>query len=661
MKLSVLLFILSCCFQSIAQDYTRSPYSYPNKLPAYHEEKMYNEYRYALDSMYYNSDIFKRVGKDPNLYSNISVIKLAAFYSGWYKKKLLESHQLYYDWKEAEDYVKELLKLIQPKSYEDLDSVRVYIMRSSEMNAFALDVNEIYVTSGLLAEINSEAALTYVLGHELGHIEYSDAENQAKYRIEQAADISSGGYFSFLKEKKLKKRLEIKSQMSELKADSFGIQRMKKMDFDLNEARGSMELMGNNQKIWLAKLKKRQIKSLFNSHPGSDDRIEQLNRLGQDYSGNRKSSYSSSIFNSISSKAKYEKLINWRENSSFYNLVEDAFRYHLQDPFDENYIYFALEGLRQLLAYENELEEEEFLMHLYEKHPNGNKEGTLAEVLPFYGVDINKLKGHPLVKGDQIALKTYQGAWDYFEKVAISNEITESYLSLGLHYIETNPSESDRYLQKYVSQDGAINKPSAYYFLGDSVIENIGKSYVVVNNREWYVGRVVWELYNNQDRYHQLYSYSWHAHMEKYVAKDQALFVADYKYEDYKDFIMLRHYLGNSMNLSRHFYDDRAKKRDTYSRAHFKALWFWPEYYQLMSKYQIAEPVLLDERRIITPGTGVLQIYDYHLYYDGLKTIPKDGFKEKSTNYSHTKRFRKHKKMITSNTVYRKIYKTSLR
>jgi Zn-dependent protease with chaperone function len=53
--------------------------------------------------------------------------------------------------------------------------VRVYVLRSPDVNAFATERGTILVTLGLLARLEDEAQLAFVLAHELAHVEASHA------------------------------------------------------------------------------------------------------------------------------------------------------------------------------------------------------------------------------------------------------------------------------------------------------------------------------------------------------------------------------------------------------------------------------------------------------------------------------------------------------
>ncbi len=60
---------------------------------------------------------------------------------------------------------------------------RVYIMHTGIPNAMALPGGVIFVTSGLLDVLHSEAELAAVLGHEMGHIERGHSLDAVRFRL----------------------------------------------------------------------------------------------------------------------------------------------------------------------------------------------------------------------------------------------------------------------------------------------------------------------------------------------------------------------------------------------------------------------------------------------------------------------------------------------
>lgn len=65
--------------------------------------------------------------------------------------------------------VTHLLLDVQPLSRKQ--DIRIYALRSSAVNAFATERGEIFVTLGLIAQLENEAQLAYIIAHELAHVE----------------------------------------------------------------------------------------------------------------------------------------------------------------------------------------------------------------------------------------------------------------------------------------------------------------------------------------------------------------------------------------------------------------------------------------------------------------------------------------------------------
>lgn len=68
-------------------------------------------------------------------------------------------------------YITDVLAEVVKGEPEVMNRIRVYTLRSSAVNAFATGRGEIFVTMGLLAQLENEAQLAYILAHELAHVE----------------------------------------------------------------------------------------------------------------------------------------------------------------------------------------------------------------------------------------------------------------------------------------------------------------------------------------------------------------------------------------------------------------------------------------------------------------------------------------------------------
>jgi beta-barrel assembly-enhancing protease len=68
-------------------------------------------------------------------------------------------------------YLNEVINTLVQGNEPKLSKLKVYTLRTSVVNAFATSRGEVFVTLGLLAQMENEAQLAFVLAHELTHIE----------------------------------------------------------------------------------------------------------------------------------------------------------------------------------------------------------------------------------------------------------------------------------------------------------------------------------------------------------------------------------------------------------------------------------------------------------------------------------------------------------
>lgn len=98
--------------------------------------------------------------------------------------------------------------------------VRFYILRSSAVNAFATNQGVIFVTMGLLAQLENEAQLAFILAHEINH--YTEKHAIEKYLEVENIERGKGSYTDLtFDDKDLAKSVFSKEQEKE--ADEKGI------------------------------------------------------------------------------------------------------------------------------------------------------------------------------------------------------------------------------------------------------------------------------------------------------------------------------------------------------------------------------------------------------------------------------------------------------
>lgn len=84
-------------------------------------------------------------------------------------------------------YLNEVSGLVN-KSLSTNKNIQVYALRSTAVNAFATSQGAIFVTLGLLAQLENEAQLAYIIAHEITHV----LENHPMDLYLEAKDIEKG-------------------------------------------------------------------------------------------------------------------------------------------------------------------------------------------------------------------------------------------------------------------------------------------------------------------------------------------------------------------------------------------------------------------------------------------------------------------------------------
>jgi predicted Zn-dependent protease len=92
-----------------------------------------------------------------------------------------------YDNPELQSYVQRVGQMLAAQSHRPGLTYHFTVLDTPEVNAFALPGGYIYITRGILAYLNSEAELSAVLGHEIGHV-------TARHAVRQYTAASTTGF-----------------------------------------------------------------------------------------------------------------------------------------------------------------------------------------------------------------------------------------------------------------------------------------------------------------------------------------------------------------------------------------------------------------------------------------------------------------------------------
>ncbi len=223
---SLYLFIFLCLHaQAQSVDFDNyTPLRSQGVLPKEFSSSSVEKYKEAAKKISANkSKIEKEALRDYELESSYAIDDI--FHSG----KVLFNDTI-------SNYVNSVMKKILEQR-EKKKNVRVYVLRSSVVNAFATGKGIIFITMGMLARMHNEAELAFVLSHE--YIHYLKKHSVNEY-IEIAKEkYAKGSYSKASIDDKYLRRANF-SKEKELEADELGFDLYSKSGYDLATATAAL-------------------------------------------------------------------------------------------------------------------------------------------------------------------------------------------------------------------------------------------------------------------------------------------------------------------------------------------------------------------------------------------------------------------------------------
>jgi predicted Zn-dependent protease len=183
-----------------------------------------------------------------------------------------KSDQVYRD-ENATTYLQAVMDRLYP---EFKGTIRVQIVRSPHLNAFALPNGSIYFHVGLLARLDNEAQLAAVLAHEGAHYikKHGFQQRQTVKNASAFAVVTALAGIPLLGDVLALSSIYGYSQDLEREADNLGYERLLKAGYDPHEAPKTFEHLA-------AEVKALDVKEpfFFSSHPKLQERIESFRHL----------------------------------------------------------------------------------------------------------------------------------------------------------------------------------------------------------------------------------------------------------------------------------------------------------------------------------------------------------------------------------------------
>jgi predicted Zn-dependent protease len=183
------------------------------------------------------------------------------------------------------DYINQLAGRIAPEKFKEQVRMEVKVLKHPAPNAFALPHGPLYIHSGFLARMDSEAQLAAVLGHEMSHVVYRHTL-QTFRSVKQGAAFTStlavigapAGIYGLgvvlLGSVGALAAVSGYAQGLEEEADGEGLRIMARAGYDPHEAVRVMESLKTY-------LEQEEIKEpfFFSTHPRVEERIGSYRRI----------------------------------------------------------------------------------------------------------------------------------------------------------------------------------------------------------------------------------------------------------------------------------------------------------------------------------------------------------------------------------------------
>ena len=429
-------------------------YQFPNEMPA----------AYKVDALGQT----QTMAQEPYKKHKTKDIARFAEMTAYGKKHLMRSGAVYFNPPLAEPYLNELAALINAGN----PPVKLYLARDASYNAYAIHDGSLFVHVGILAEMPNEAALAMILGHEISH--YLNDDNRTGFF--NKLDLFTKKNRNSNVELRIDKAHEDRTM--EHIADSMGAILSRKAGFDLHWAEATFTLLldpeptnsadstAAEDTTVVAKRKKGQrpagsLAALLADHPDTRDRIvflEQLQHNDSSLRGGAEYKVNETVFQKLRHMARLETLNLLLEGHEYQACIERAFRFHLLEPEENNYLYFLSEALRRFLYILPEKEHKGFLANI----PGADFEKGLGvlddpSLVIRDSVLLSTVDLAPFYTDDQPKFNTNKEALEYFLEAGDAAGVVEVLLSKAIYY-RKDPNIKEDALVRYEANGGAAKE-----------------------------------------------------------------------------------------------------------------------------------------------------------------------------------------------------------
>lgn len=418
----------------------------------------------------------------------------------YYHDHMLRSGSIYFNWREAEDYLNQILdNLLKVNSINR--KFRIYLVRSEEMNAAAMDNGIIYLNIGLLAEVKNEASIAAVLAHEISHALNGDTRNTFA--------LNSGS-----KSKRNVRSMLLMSHGSrkfESRADQDGFEMATKMDYDISGCYHNFMKFETSYRWyksqyeyedpkWLIAVDKEKdhvhpdsLANLLSDHPDNYSRTKALKKFAEQQNGKKEFIINEKTFYSLREAARLEQMYIDYSEAEYKECLRKAFFYHLFDHKNKDYLFYICECLRKLIYNDPDLARKGFLTENSKEEVFEPNKCILHDV-SFITLDTlfqNHIAEDPVYgKNGRIPFETYKHAYLYFINLAMEEKVEGIELISGLNDISRNKLKSgSESLNKHIKLAKGKEKEFTASVIGESTLTDLSANkfdLIYIEDAEYY-------------------------------------------------------------------------------------------------------------------------------------------------------------------------------
>lgn len=470
--------------------------------PKFHFENPENIKNYQVDGEKYRQYLTERY-KDAFRMNQ----KYKEFISIMENAKSYPLSKLYCGWSDMETMVQNIVNELISESdiniYPSNTKVKVYIVKSTEVNASAFEDGSIFVNIGLIASCKNEAMLAGVLAHELGHYAHEDQlRGYKQFKTDQnwavLMSLPVGIIFNVnLSPFPLMLMQQAHSRDHEREADEFARNLIKRSKYNPKGLLETFQLLK-----WIddkEKLRTKGLKSsIYSSHPSPESRIDLVRAMQSSIKSATGQNYVTIIeeqYLNLRSMAKDEVMYLNSIHDDHFDAMEYFFKKHILDPQNPYYLDHLIHHCSSFLLNNEKVIDEPFITSEYNvkenmqdikidfiqsSYPNLKKEAYRSiffhksEILLMFKEEIQKSEDYT---SSNIPFFTYKEALEHFVKLSQALGVTQNFAFAGVAlknqsildlYLNANSSAYHKpYLKCYQAQDFSVSSSSKLVVLYD--------------------------------------------------------------------------------------------------------------------------------------------------------------------------------------------------